>query len=918
MPSRLSSLLVRDGVVSVKRMEHAFQRQVIHGGCLDSILLEMNLLAEERLVQYLSLATGLPPATRRELKLSDAKAAELCSVEVGRMYRVVPLCLDNGALRVLVHDPVDMVLLEELANELDVPIQPLVVPEYRFHVAFAGTYGGTADVRYERLANRADERSPSQPVGKARSVIVEDVVHQVVDIELTNPRQRADQRNRQDKRTRLMGSGAAEQRSGEADAELGPDEYRDESLGGGEHGNRAPSAGRRAETYPGLGPRMPPANRPLTERDVVAYQDTSPVAVRGPEASSGLAIGDTGGRRVSPDAITPVQGVPISQIQPHQSESSASLATPPGDDADSANGTGTADAGRRSSNRASTHRGAHTAGYRPEYRGAYGAPHGAADDTPAPIQPETAGELLSRANDRDTIFRILLSAVRHYAHYAGLLTVQGNAAIGRMAIRDNEFDRSDIAQVLIPLLAPSPFGTVMRSASPHFGPLYSGKVEIDYMLDYLEYRTPSQALILPIVMRERVVAMVVGHNSEESVDLASVTALLPVASQTTGAITRLIIRTKASGYRQPRMASAPMVSAEALVRKGGGGARFERGRSVWSVPDSPPEAPALSDSQPLGLVRGGGRSISVTERTPAPIGTVLDAVEGDDAEMMRRAASEAMERIDETLAVLYRRFPGRLLVERYELEGKVISASEHGPLLALIVQLGNKAADLLIEKMASEDREVRYYAVLCAAELRPRSAVTAFVDRLFDSDYGIRTSAIAALAAYPPDVLEYALVRVRRVLGSDTPAQVQAAANALAKLGDVEAIEGLIKVLEEGSTGTEAARRALVQLTKQDFASNIRKWNAWWAKHHRAHRIEWLIDGLAHKDDNIRREAADELRALTGEYFGFHYDLSKREREQARERWLDWWQRIGRQRFLRATSSAGRTPSRTPSHTDRR
>jgi len=30
MPSRLSSLLVRDGLVVVKRMEKAFQRQVIY------------------------------------------------------------------------------------------------------------------------------------------------------------------------------------------------------------------------------------------------------------------------------------------------------------------------------------------------------------------------------------------------------------------------------------------------------------------------------------------------------------------------------------------------------------------------------------------------------------------------------------------------------------------------------------------------------------------------------------------------------------------------------------------------------------------------------------------------------------------------------------------------------------------------
>ena len=43
-------------------MEKAFQRQVIYGGSLDTILLEMSLVPEERLTQYLALASGLPPA----------------------------------------------------------------------------------------------------------------------------------------------------------------------------------------------------------------------------------------------------------------------------------------------------------------------------------------------------------------------------------------------------------------------------------------------------------------------------------------------------------------------------------------------------------------------------------------------------------------------------------------------------------------------------------------------------------------------------------------------------------------------------------------------------------------------------------------------------------------------------------------
>src|SRR5256885_16998029 len=102
MPSRLSSLLVRDGLVGVKRMEKAFQRQVIYGGSLDTILLEMNLVPEERLTQYLALASGLPPASRDEGAEIQASAIELVPREISEQFRAVPLAIERDAVRMLV------------------------------------------------------------------------------------------------------------------------------------------------------------------------------------------------------------------------------------------------------------------------------------------------------------------------------------------------------------------------------------------------------------------------------------------------------------------------------------------------------------------------------------------------------------------------------------------------------------------------------------------------------------------------------------------------------------------------------------------------------------------------------------------------------------------------------------------------
>src|SRR3954462_6465092 len=141
MPSRLSSLLVRDGLVGVKRMEKAFQRQVIYGGSLDTILLEMNLVPEERLTQYLALASGLPPSERDEGQEISAEAVAAVPREIAEEYRAVPLALQGETVRIMVCSPLEIEKLEDLADRLDRPLQPLIAPEYRWHLVYANAYG---------------------------------------------------------------------------------------------------------------------------------------------------------------------------------------------------------------------------------------------------------------------------------------------------------------------------------------------------------------------------------------------------------------------------------------------------------------------------------------------------------------------------------------------------------------------------------------------------------------------------------------------------------------------------------------------------------------------------------------------------------------------------------------------------------
>ncbi len=811
MPSRLSSLLVRDGLVGVKRMEKAFQRQVIYGGSLDTILLEMNLIPEERLTQYLALASGLPPAERDEGQQITDEAIAVIPREMAERYRAVPVALAGETIRLLVCSPLEIERLEDLADQLDRPLQPLITPEYRWHLVYAAAYNLDPPARFTTLARSLDVDPDAVPVGRARSVIVDAAA----------PLPAADVVGETTEQTPAL----VEQTT-KLDAV--PSAY-PPPLPENEHvrPGRSTLIGLRPvrnNTAPGLPPARPPA-RPPDEAPadaVVTFVEPQP---------------------------SPSEGVPAAIPD------SGSIRKPrPGSDAP------------RSPRRPAT------------------APietHGR--DAPLPVV--AARELLARAEDRDTVFLTLLRAARLRARWAGLLTVQGGAAIGRVAIAEPGLDTLAVTTVLIPLDAVSPWRSVVSSQQPHIGAIVSGDPGIDAMSLRLGGTMPPSALLMPIVLRDRVVAIVVAHRVHSDLRLSDVTDLLPMANTASEALGRLIVKSKSAGYRPPAGAVVPDVEGEMIDTR-----RIAKPAVGWSAPRpvKEPAIPALEDNH----------DVSITAEPVGTISALLDEIENTREGHADDAVSEAVERANETIGELMRRFPGKLRVDRFAVSGRPLRAAQYGGLLELVIRLGPASSDLLIDKMSSPQRDVRFYATVCATELRPKTAVFALAERLFDQDFGVRACAIEALAGYPVQDLGTALVRARRALHSTDPEVVAAAAAAITELGDTESVSDLMGAIERGDRAAEHARRALATLTAQDFGTSERKWRKWYDTARNRHRIEWLIDGLGHKEEAIREAAINDLRRLTGEYFGYHHDLPRRDRDAAAHRWAEWWRDAGARRFV--------------------
>jgi hypothetical protein len=839
MSSRLSSLLVRDGVVGVKRMEKAFQRQVLFGGELDTILLEMNEVTEQRLLQYLSLATGLPPATPRELGHADANVSAICSQETAERYRVVPLSFEGDALRVLARDPVDLGALEDLASELGVPVQPFIAPEFRFELSLDRAFGRKGDDRFQRIERMVRDTAPTTPVGKPQTVVVDGAI---------------------------------------ASTQIKPNASR--------------------QTLP-LGSRTPLVSKP-TGKSKTPAPVTKPPRQRHPSIPDPSTAGDFAEENTPPEITmelpSDLGGGVVEKVGPNDTQRIPHFLPDSRGGGGSELMSGRIESAVAEAAAAAAEKAVPVAAPVVSVSTQIAAPTSrrVAMFDPRPLAIAEARALLEQADHRDVVFEILLRAIRSRCFYAAVLTVQGGNAIGRVALAGDEIDSTTITQVVIPLDGPSNFRQVVTTVSPYIGPIATGDTEIDGMLRRMGGVIAPAAMLLPLVLKSRVVAILVGHHGADALRVTEMSDLLPLAGLAGDALQRIIMRGKGGAAPAVPPPAAP-VAGPSLAAQVLAAAVPEPVDPMELVTTQKFAAATLQKLRGTPLPEAAADSSAPVQWAGAA--ELMAQVQSADDEISQASILGALRRPREVLAWMHEHFPGRLKVDRFELGGRHLRAAQHGPVLDLAVRLGDAACDLLLDKMRDGRREVRYYAVLCASEVRFEAAIMPLVERLFDTDYGIREVALEGLSGYPSRALDEALEVPRRALHSEDVEKIKTAAHALAVLADVRAIPDLLDVHGRGGAAATIVGKALVGLAKQDFGISNKKWRQWWDRNRRKSRVEWLLEGLAHREADIRRSSVEDLRKATGEYFGFHHDLPKKEREAARQRWLDWWNQTGQLRF---------------------
>ncbi len=129
MPRELTQLLVDEGVIGPDGVERALARQREAGGALDTALLELGLVAEDRLMGLLGRASDLPPAPRSVYETVDARARRVFPSKVAERHGLAPFALDGRELSLVATYPLDLGLLDEISFMLSLHLTPHVGPD---------------------------------------------------------------------------------------------------------------------------------------------------------------------------------------------------------------------------------------------------------------------------------------------------------------------------------------------------------------------------------------------------------------------------------------------------------------------------------------------------------------------------------------------------------------------------------------------------------------------------------------------------------------------------------------------------------------------------------------------------------------------------------------------------------------------
>lgn len=148
MAMRLGELLLIEQLITQAQLEEALQAQVIFGGKLGTILIEMGLISERLLGQALKQLIGFPCAQPEDLEDIPRAVIDIISPELADKHKVIPISVTGRKMTLAMADPRDIQAIDEISFRTGHIVLPVLALEVRLYFALECYYGIKRPMRY--------------------------------------------------------------------------------------------------------------------------------------------------------------------------------------------------------------------------------------------------------------------------------------------------------------------------------------------------------------------------------------------------------------------------------------------------------------------------------------------------------------------------------------------------------------------------------------------------------------------------------------------------------------------------------------------------------------------------------------------------------------------------------------------------
>jgi hypothetical protein len=148
MAERLGELLIKKNLLTQTQLEEALQTQVIFGGKLGTVLIEMELITEDILTEILAQLLSIPCAKPGQLQNIPENVIKIISAELAEKHKVIPVSVSGKKLTLAMAEPQKLQAVDEISFRTGYIVMPILALEVRLIFALENYYGIKRTMRY--------------------------------------------------------------------------------------------------------------------------------------------------------------------------------------------------------------------------------------------------------------------------------------------------------------------------------------------------------------------------------------------------------------------------------------------------------------------------------------------------------------------------------------------------------------------------------------------------------------------------------------------------------------------------------------------------------------------------------------------------------------------------------------------------